>query len=237
MGERSDNFLHAFDGWTLDWNAVFGLGFDTAPKDWVTVYRECSLDELARVAREGLTVPSAEMRHPDTRQESEFLDRFRPQHIVKNGISRLKAIYAVPTPDTPRLHFRRERAVIEMKVDPSAGFVGDMDFVTALIPFLGTRGSGAERYHGAFRRYWESVIPLKSFYRHYGQIETDDGLHWVKRRGAPARLPRSFFSPEIMLMTPVVSKQHLRIIRWEPGSEEHAVREWWNDSEEVWGEM
>jgi len=237
IGERSDNFLHAFDGWTLDWNAVFGLGFDSAPADWVTVYRECSMDELARIAREGLTVPSADMRHPDTRREMELLDRFRPRHIMDKGISRLRAIYAVPTPETPGLPFKRERAILEMKVDSRQGFVGDMDFITALIPFIGVRGRGVEQYHGAFRRYWESVIPLSRFYRNYAKVETDDGAHWVRKGRASDRLPRTFFSPEIMLMTPVISKQHVRIIRWEPEAEDNGIREWWNDGEEVWGEV
>jgi len=40
-----------------------------------------------------------------------------------------------------------------------------------------------------------------------------------------------------MLMTPIISKQHVRIIRWEPGAEEVNLREWWNDPEEVWGEV
>jgi len=237
MAERCNNFLNAFDGWTLDWNTVFGLGFESAPKDWVTVYRECSIDELARIAREGLRVPEADQRHPDNRQEMELLDKFRPKHLEKTGISRLKAIYASPTPETPRFAYKRERAILEMKVDANDGYVGDMDFITALIPFINARGRSVEQYHGAFRRYWDSVIPLKMFYQNYGFLETDGGANWVRKRGAPTRLPQSYFSPEILLMSPMISKQHVRIIRWEPGSDDIKSREWWNDGEEVWGEV
>jgi hypothetical protein len=237
MAERYNNFLNAFDGWTLDWNTVFGLGFESAPEHWVTVYRECSMDELARIAREGLRVPKIDQRHPDNRQEMELLDRFRPERLIKSGISRLKAIYAVPTLITPRFAYRRERAILEMKVDAACGYVGDMDFITALIPFINARGRSVEQYHGAFRRYWDSVIPLEIFYRSYRQTENEDGTHWTRQPGASLRLPHTYFSPEIMLMTPIISKQHVRIIRWEPGAEEVNLREWWNDPEEVWGEV
>ncbi|MBU0624838.1 hypothetical protein KKF05_00680 [Patescibacteria group bacterium] len=237
MAERYNNFLGAFDGWTLDWNAVLGLGFESAPEHWVTVYRECSIDELARVARDGLRVPSADLRHPDNRQEMELLDRFRPRHITDKGISRLKAIYAVPTPLTPRFAYKRERAILAMKVDPIDGYVGDMDFITALIPFINARGRSVEQYHGALRRYWDSVIPLTRFYRNYQHLETDHGSHWVKKRGAAARLPQTYFSPEILLMTPIINKQHVRIIRWEPEVESLSSRDWWSDPEEVWGEV
>jgi len=237
MAERYNNFLNAFDGWTLDWNTVFGLGFESAPEDWVTVYRECSMDELARVAREGLRVPEADQRHPDNRQEMELLDKFRPKRLIDSGISRLKAIYAVPTPETPRFAYKRERAILEMKVDAVNGYVGDMDFITALIPFINARGSSVEQYHGAFRRYWDSVIPLKLFYRHYKEVQNDDGLHWVRKPGSSLRLPRTYFSPEIMLTVPVINKRHVRIIRWEPGTDDINLREWWNDSDEAWGEV
>jgi hypothetical protein len=236
---RYNNFLHAFDGWTLDWNSVLGLGFETAPENWVTVYRECSIDELARVARDGLRVPSADRRHPDNRQEMELLDRFRPNHITEKGISRLKAIYAVPTPMTPRFGYKRERAILEMKVDPADGYVGDMDFITALIPFINVRGRGVEQYHGAFRRYWDSIIPLTVFYRNYQQLNKKDEVsdpYWFKKRGASIRLPKTYFSPEILLMTPIISKQYVRIIRWEPEIEDLTTRQWWNNSEENWEE-
>lgn len=237
MAERLNNFFNAFDGWTLDWNSVFGLGFESAPRNWVTVYRECSIDELARIAKEGLRVPEAEMRHPNNRQEMELLDKFRPEHIEQMGVSRLKAIYAVPTPETPRLPYKKERAILEMKVDPRNGFVGDMDFITALIPFINARGSGVEQYHGALRRYWESVIPLENFYQNYYHTESSSGANWVRNIGAHERLPQIYFSPEILIMAPVVNKQYIRIIRWEPGTEDVTPREWWNDGEEAWGEV
>ncbi|HCC21885.1 hypothetical protein A2480_02595 [Candidatus Uhrbacteria bacterium RIFOXYC2_FULL_47_19] len=237
MGQRCDNFLHAFDGWTLDWNAVFGLGFESAPRNWTVVYRECSIDELALVAREGMTVPTAELRHPDHRREMELLDRFRPDHVVEQGVSRIKAIYATPTSETPRLPYRRERVILEMKVDPKCGFVGDMDFITALIPFISTPGSSAERYHGAFRRYWESIISFEDFLKHYSKMETDGSVHWVRNSDAPETIPQTFFAPEIMLMTPVISKQHVRIVRWEPSQTDPSFHEWWNDSDEIWGEV
>lgn len=237
MGQRSNDFLHAFDGWTLDWNAVFGLGFESAPGDWVTVYREASIEELARIAREGLTVPAPEMRHPEMRMEMELLDRFRPERVVKKGVSRLRAIYASPTPETPKLPFRRERAILEMRVDPLMGYVGEMDFITALTPFMGAHRPGLERYEGAFRRYWDSVIPLASFTRHYRQFETDDGVHWTRKSG-PTVLPKTFFTPEILVMSPVISKQHMRILRWDPPeAENEGPSEWWNDPDEQWGEV
>ncbi|MFH2063491.1 MAG: hypothetical protein ABIJ46_05085 [bacterium] len=237
MGERCDNFLHAFDGWTLDWNAVFGLGFDSAPEGWSTVYRECSIDELARMAREGLTVPAAELRHPDNRREMELLDRFRPDRMVEQGISRLRAIYATPSPETPRLPYKPERAILEMKVDPACGFVGDMDFISALIPFISAHGDRVEQYYGAFRRYWDGVIPFVDFLRSYSQADSDGTNYWVRQPDAPENLPLTFFSPEIMLMTPVISKQHVRIVRWEPSQEDSGYREWWNDTDEIWGEV
>lgn len=237
MGQRADNFLHAFDGWTLDWNAVFGLGFETAPKDWVSVYREASIEELVRIARDGVVSPTPDARHPDMRMEMELLDRFRPPQVVKKGVSRMRAIYASPTPETPKLPFRRERAILEMKVDPMAGYVGEMDFITALVPFMNVHGSGLERYQGAFRRYWESVIPLNSFAKHYKQYETDDGIHWVRKTGG-TRLPKTFFSPEIMVMEPVISRHHVRIVRWDPPEAENdGPSEWWNDPDEMWGEV
>ncbi|OIO51972.1 hypothetical protein COY93_03380 [Candidatus Uhrbacteria bacterium CG_4_10_14_0_8_um_filter_58_22] len=235
MGERCDNFLHAFDGWTLDWNEVFGLGFESAPRDWTVVYRECSIDELAQVAREGLTVPTAELRHPDNRREMELLDRFRPDHVVERGISRLRAIYAVPTSETPRFPYRHDRAILEMKVDPNCGFVGDMDFIDALIPFISAHGSGVERYHSAFRRYWDGIVPFGDFLNNYSKVETDGNVHWIRKPEASGTMPQAFFSPEIMLMTPVVSRQHIRIVRWEYGQEDPSLCEWWNDSDEIWG--
>lgn len=237
MGQRGDNFMHAFDGWTLDWNAVFGLAFDTAPEHWVSVYREASVEELVRIASHGIAPPSPDVRHPEMRQEMELLDRFRPQQVIEKGVSRLRAIYASPTPDTPKLPFRRERAILELKVDPEAGYVGEMDFITALIPFMSAHGRGLEKYQGAFRRYWDSVIPLTEFTRHYKARRTGDGMQWT-RKGGSSEMPKTFFSPEIMVMAPVISKQHVRIVRWDPpeaGSQGES--EWYNDPDEQWGEV
>jgi hypothetical protein len=237
MGQRGDNFMHAFDGWTLDWSAVFGLGFETAPDHWVSVYREASIEELVRIASHGVCSPSPDVRHPEMRQEMELLDKFRPPQVVEKGVSRLKAIYASPTPETPHLSFRRERAILEMRVDPEAGYVGEMDFITALIPFMNAHGRGLEKYQGAFRRYWDSVIPLGAFTKHYKPRATDDGMQWVRKSG-PSVMPKTFFSPEIMVMSPAISKQHVRIVRWDPPEAEKVQEvEWWNDPEEQWGEV
>lgn len=213
MGERYNSFLNAFDGAALDWNAVLGAGFDASPKGWVSVFRECSMDELMRIVKQGMTPTPPEIRHPDIRREMELLDRFRPARIARLGISRLRAIYAVPTRETPRFPFRRERVILEMKVDPAESFVGDMDFITALIPFIEAhRGRGLDRYQGAFRKYWDSIIPLEEFFGHYDETRTDSGGHWSARSGAPDHLPRTYFMPEVLVMTPMVSPQFVRVV-------------------------
>jgi hypothetical protein len=214
MGERTDDFLHAWNGITLNWERVFGAGFGSAPKHWVSVYRESSLDELLRIAKGGLSVPPPEMRLPEMRDEMDLLDRFRPADLVRRGVSRLEAIYAAPTTETPKLPFRKEHIVLELKVDPVDCYVGDMDFITCLIPFIGVRGrSGLEKYRGAFRKYWESVIPFKEFRRSYRCLETADGRQWVLKPGARKPLPRTYFDPEVLVMTHRISQRHIRIVR------------------------
>jgi hypothetical protein len=37
-------------------------------------------------------------------------------------------------------------------------------------------------------------------------------------------------------MTPIINKQYVRIIRWEPEIEDLTTRQWWNNSEENWEE-
>jgi hypothetical protein len=221
MGQRANGYMHAFDGRTLDMSVVFGAGFAGAPKGHVSVYRESSREELLRIARDGLTVPSPEVRHPEMRQEMELLDRYRPAHMVKKGVSRLGAIYAVPTPETPRLPFRKEYFVLEMLVDPTDSFVGDMDFITCLIPFIGATKQGLEKYRGAFQRYWESVIPLKDFLKHYRRVETGDGDHWVAKKEAPKGMPRTYFSAEILVMSQMISQRHMRVVKHEPTGHDH----------------
>jgi hypothetical protein len=219
MGHRlnnSDNY-----GAFLEWNAELGARVESAPKGWVSVYREVSSEELVRISQQGLTVPAPEMRPPEVRLEMETLDRFRPRHLMERGVSRLGAIYAAPTiEDAPRLPFRRERVVLELKVDAGCGWVGDMDFITCLIPFLGAHGQGAEKFHGAFRKYWESVIPLKRFLRDYARLKTGDGNHWVAKGRLAAGVPRVFFAPEIMLTTSAVNQRHIRVVNCEPLHEE-----------------
>lgn len=218
MGERAHNYLHAFDGRSLNWSAALGAGFASAPKRLVSVYREASRDELLRIAREGLTVMPPEARHPEIRQEMELLDRHRPAHFVKKGVSRIGAIFAVPTSETPRLPFRKEYFILEMKIEPGEAYVGDMDFVNCLIPFMGGSVAGLERFRGAFVKYWDSVIPFRSFRRHYRSVDTGDGPHWLLAKGAPRSLPRSFVAPEVLVMSPVVDQRHVRIVRHELGT-------------------
>ncbi len=224
MGERCHNPFPDFDGAFLDWNALLGSGFDDAPRRWVSVFRECALDELVRVARDGMAVPPPELRPMEIRREMETLDRFRPPAVIRRGISRLGAIYASPTAeDAPRLPFRKERIVLEMKIDPARGWVGDMDFITCLIPFIGAQPQGLERFQGAFRKYWESVIPFETFRRHYDKVRTADGCHWLVKSRAPKGLPRTFFLPEILVMTPVISQRHIRVVSHElTGTDEAA---------------
>lgn len=215
MGQRSDTLLRAYDGASIDWGAMLGTGLADVPEHFVSVYRECSLDELVRIVREGLSVPPAETRHPDMRAEMELLDRYRPQRVIDRGVSRLGAVYAVPTTETPKFPFRKERYVLEIKVDPEEAFVGDMDFITCLIPFIGANQTGLDRYRGAFKKYWESVVSLKEFVTHYRRVDTADGTHWMAKLKAPKKLPKTFFAPEIMIMTPIISPRHVRVVRRE----------------------
>jgi hypothetical protein len=220
MGEKCDNLLHAFNGVCIDWKTILGSGFDSAPRSWVSVYREASLDELLRIAKEGLSVPPPEMRQPEMRQEMEVLDQFRPPHIVKRGISRLRAIYAAPSPDdTPELPFRNERIMLEMRIDPADSYVGDMDFITCLIPFIGAQRYGLDKYHGAFKKYWDGVIPLREFRRHYIRMETGLGHQWICKASAAKGLPKNFFAPEILIMSQVISQRHIRILQDETSDE------------------
>ncbi len=225
MDGRPDTYYRSYDGTAIDWSAVLGTGFSDVPERYVSVYRECSLDELVRIAREGLSVPPPETRHPDMREEMELLDRYRPRHIVERGVSRLDAVYAVPTPATPKLPFRRERFILEIKVDPREAFVGDMDFITCLIPFIGANRLGLERYKGAFEKYWESVVSLEDFLKHYRIVETDDGTHWTRLPKAPKGFQRTYFAPEIMIMSPLISSRHVRVVGRERTEEDDRDRE------------
>lgn len=221
MGERAQNYLHAFDGRSLDWSAALGTGFASAHKRLVSVYREASRDELLRIAREGLTATPPEVRHPEVRHEMELLDRHRPEALVKKGVSRLSAIFAVPTSDTPRLPFRKEFFILEMKIDPKEAYVGDMDFVNCLIPIMGGSVTGLDRFRGAFIKYWDSVISFSDFRKHYRRVDTGDGSHWLALRTAPKSLPRSFVAPEVLVMSPVVDRRHVRVLRHERMADFH----------------
>jgi len=212
MGEKVRGHAHAFDGRTLDWHAVLGSSFAAAPKEHISVFREASREELHRIAREGIAVPLPEFRHPEMRAEMELLDKHRPEHILKRGISRLNAIFAVPTPETPRQAFRKEFFVLEIKVDPEESFVGDMDFITSLIPFIGVSRRGLEKYAGALSKYWDSVIPLSDFKKHYKRVETGDGDHWLAKADAPKNFPQTYFAPEVLVMSPVISQRHMRVV-------------------------
>ncbi|MEY4722672.1 MAG: hypothetical protein RLZZ324_185 [Candidatus Parcubacteria bacterium] len=222
MGERVRELMRAFDGRALDWRIALGAGFASAPKGHLSVYREASREELHRIVREGIVVPPPEFRHPEMRAEMELLDKHRPARMMRRGVSRLHATYATPTPETPRLSFRKEHFVLEMKVDPTESFVGDMDFITCLIPFITAARNGLEKYEGAFSKYWDSVIPLADFKKHYEQVGTGDGEHWVRREGAPAKLPQSYFAPEILVMTPMISQRHVRVVGHEKSAGGHA---------------
>ncbi len=215
MGQRADGLYRAYDGASIDWSVMLGTGLADVPKHYVSVYRECSLDEIVRIVREGLSVPPAETRHPDMRAEMELLDRHRPKRLIDKGVSRLGAVYAVPTTETPRFPFRNERYVLELKVDPEESFVGDMDFISCLIPFIGANQTGLDRYRGAFQKYWEGVVSLKDFNAHYRRIDTPEGTHWMAKSTAPAKLPKTFFTPEVMIMTPIISPRHVRVVRRE----------------------
>jgi hypothetical protein len=102
-----------------------------------------------------------------------------------------------------------------MKIDPSEAFVADMDVVNAMIPYFGGADAGLDRYRGAITRYWDSVIPLAAFRKHYRQVATGDGTHWLAAKTAPKALPRSYVSPEVLVTSPVVDRRHVRIVRHE----------------------
>jgi len=213
MGQRSDNFVHAFDGAEIDWSVLLGSAIDSVPDHWVSLYRECSLEELVRIAREGLAAPLAEMRPSEMRREMEILDRFRPERLVERGVSRLSAIFAAPAPENvPSLSFRSERLILEIKTDPAACFVGDMDFITGLIPFLGAYPADVGRFQGAFSKYWDSVMPLADFFGRYVKVRQGEACHWIAAGGAGEGRPKIFFSPEILIMKPVISQKHLQVV-------------------------
>jgi hypothetical protein len=219
MGQRADGFGNAWLGGHLNWDSLFGGGWQTAPKEWVSVWRECSPDELVRASQQGLAVPAPELRPPEVRQEMELLDSFRPEPVAKRGVSRLHSIFASPAPeDVPFLPHRRERLVVEMLINPAEAFVGDMDFITSLISFMWVNKFGVDQFHGAFRKYWDSIVRLDHFLGSYERIETPDGGHWMARRPVADHLPKTFFAPEIMITTPVISQRHIRLLReWASG--------------------
>jgi len=218
MGQRADNFLYHFDGRFLDWDSMFGAGFREAPKHWKSVYRPCTIEELMRVAREGLTVPSPNLRPADHRTELETLDRFRPAAVARSGLSRLHTIDASPTPDISKFPFRRDEVVLEMKVDPSECFVGDIDYIAGIAPFVDARRRRLEKFSGAFRKYWESMIPLRDFCRYYRKIDTADGTHWILSPRAPRGLPESIFLPEVLIMNQRISPRHVRVVKPDRGA-------------------
>jgi hypothetical protein len=191
-----------------------GQDFERTPADWVTVWRECSPEELIVVTQHGLAVPAPANRPPEYRQEMELLDSFRPSVVSERGISRLRSIYASPSPeDVPCLPHRRERLVVEMRIDPRQAYVGDMDFITGLISFMGANKFGIEQFHGAYRKYWDSVMPLTYFLDRYRREDTADGGHWRACRAVAERLPQTYYAPEVMIMTPLVSQRHIRLAR------------------------
>lgn len=190
-----------------------GQDFGRTPADWVTVWRECSPEELIVVAHHGLKVPAPENRLPEFRQEMELLDSFRPAAVAERGISRLNSIYASPSPeDVPCLPHRRERLVVEMRIDPQGAYVGDMDFITGLISFMGANRFGIEQFHGAYRKYWDSVMPLSYFLERYRREDTPDGGHWRAHRPVAESLPHTYYAPEVMIVAPLVSQRHIRLV-------------------------
>lgn len=215
MGQRADGLLRAFDGAGIDWGVMLGTGLADVPQHYVSVYRDSSLEEIMRIVREGLSVPPLETRHPDMRAEMELLDRYRPKRILDKGISRMGAIFTLPTPHLPERHTHRDRYLLEVKVDPNEAYVSDMDFISNLIPFLGMEPASLDRYRGSFTRYWESMVSLTDFKQHYRRIDGEEGSHWLRKSAAPAKLPKAFFSPEVMVMTPIIGQRHVRIVRRE----------------------
>lgn len=211
MGEKCDNFSFAWNGMSLEWDLVLGSCFDDAPKGWVSVFRESSVEELMFIVREGLSVFHEEVRDSGILQEMEMLDRFRPKRIVDRGISRMDAISAIPSAMGGSMPLSGRRVLLEMKVDPRECFVGDMDYLNYAVPFGGGGRRADGRYRSAFRRYWDSLITLSDFLKHYTKVSMPEGDHWLKVDRAPLRLPDAFFSPEVLIMSPNVSAQHIRI--------------------------
>ncbi len=225
MAQRANGYLHAFDGMFLDWDHVFGAGWRAVPREWVSVYRGCSVEELLKIARVGLTAPAPELRPPEVRAELEAIDRFRPHHILRRGVSRLQAIEASLTSEVRRAT-RRIEAVIEMKVNPAECAVVDQDAIAGATSLLDRRGRKPDRLGGAYRAYWESLVPLKDFKKYYSSIRTADGQQWIRGTRAPKGLPESFFRPEVLVSSPRVSALHVRMVRPEWPDTEEEAGEW-----------
>lgn len=222
MGERLHNGIIGTHGPGVNWDAVFGAGFESAPKDWTTVYREVTVEEMVRIAKQGLRPHPPELWLPEIHEEMRLLDGYRPREILSKGISRASAIYAAPVPDMAASNRRGDHVIIEMKVDPAECYVGDVDLVTCLIPFMGVHRYGLQRHPDSFKKYWDGLISLDDFLDHYDRIEAVEGYRWVARSDSSRKLPKSFYVPEVLVMTPVVSQRHIRIHRRPKGAEDDA---------------
>lgn len=212
MGQRANDFGRAWQSGRFNWDSLLGRGWQTAPAHWVSVWRDCSSDELVKASRQGLSAPRVSLRSLEAREEMALFDSFRPGIVVKQGLSRSKAIFASPHPDdVPYRPHRREPLLVEMLVDPREAYVGDLDCVTSLVSFSGGGTIGLDQFEGAFRKYWKSMVRLDHFLQDYERIELPDGGYWANRRLSSSRYPKTFFSPEVMVLTPVISQRHMRL--------------------------
>lgn len=211
MADRIDNFSYAWNGSNLDWDVVFGADFNHVPAGWATVYKPCSFDELVRVARQGVSMLPEIARHSNSYREFQAIDRHRSPRAARLGVRRSRAIFALPSADLPHASYHRDFALLEMRVDQSAAFVADTDALANTSPF-GPIKFGRGRT-SPYKAYWAGLVSLADFKKNYVKIESVRGHHWACRPGAPTRLPQTFFSPEVLVMTPTISQRHVRILR------------------------
>lgn len=198
----------------VEWTRTIGSDFDHTGDGRVIVYRECCPVELERIrAKGGMSVTPLRSRPAGFREEMALLDEHRPAALVERGVSRLKAIYAAPAiEDVPRLPFRAQRCVLAAKVDPADCYVGDMSFIAGLIPFIGVKSRGLDEFRGAFRKYWDGVIRLEEFLAHYRPEGAGAERRWSANSGTPAAWHRNYYLPEIMVMTPLIGAERLKLV-------------------------
>lgn len=143
------------------------------------------------------------------RQRYDALARHEPETLAAMQVKNLEEYQRkIQNPEYLRHVYPGE--VLELKVDPSQVFVGDLGLYTGIVLEL---RSGVRQYRpGDAVPYWKAMISLSDFREWYVQQETDDGRGpYLKRPGAPAGLPGQIASPEILIPQAVPSN-HIRVL-------------------------